>query len=89
MFRQWVREGDSSLLLGGRFILGELFYSSNCRIYMEVNFRDIVTRLKAPPEVMQALQANESFSDTGNSRRREGGYFVLEGKNRNIKMFAP
>ncbi len=60
------------MLLGGRFILWELFYSSNCRIYKEVNFRDIITRLKAPAQVIQALRDNESCTDTGNSSLREG-----------------
>ncbi len=73
MFRQGVREGNSSLLLGGRFILGELFYTNNCRIYMEVQYRDILTRLKAPPQALAAMQQNESFSETGNINRREGG----------------
>ncbi len=89
MFRQGMREGKPSLLLGGRFIVAELFYTNNSRIYMEVNFRDIMTRLKAPTEVLQALQGNGTFSQTGNLNRREGGDFVLEGQNRKIKMFAP
>ena len=42
MYLKGVQEGNSSLLLGGRFILGDLFYTTNIRIYMEVDFRDIV-----------------------------------------------
>ncbi len=55
---------------------------------MGVNFRDIVTRLKAPPEILQAMQKNESFSQSGSMNRREVEDFVLEGKNRE-KLFAP
>ncbi len=62
MFRQGVREGNLSLLLVGRFILGELFYTNNNRIYMEVNFRDIVTQIKSPAEILAALQHSYSFS---------------------------
>ena len=62
MFRQGVREGNSSLLLGGGgFILGELFYTGNSRIYMEVNFRDIITRLKAPTEYFKPCKEMNPF----------------------------
>ena len=49
------------------------FYTNNSIIYMEVTFRDIMTRLKACTQVLQALQANETFSQTGNLNWRVGG----------------
>ncbi len=56
---------------------------------MELHFRDMVTRLKAPPPIQQFLKENQAFKVTNNTGRLEGGDFVLEGRNRRTKMCAP
>ena len=75
MFRQGVREENSSLLLSGRFILGNYmcFTATAAVSLMEVEYRGILTMLKDPPQVLADMQQNESFSEAGNMNRREGG----------------
>ncbi len=55
---------------------------------MEVQYRDILTRLKAPPQVLAATRQNESFSDTGNINRLEGE-FCSRGKEQENKIVCP
>ncbi len=49
MYRQGIRERNSVVSLAGRVIAEELFFSTNMANYMEIHFRDLVTRLKEPP----------------------------------------
>ena len=89
MYRQGIRESNSVLSLAGRVIAAELFFSTNMTNYMEIHFRDLVTRLKAPIPVRELLEQNESFSKSTQPCRCEGGDFVLEGRNRRTqKCFA-
>ncbi len=86
MFRQGIRESSSPLSMAGRIILGELCYSTNMTNYMDILFRDLVTRVKAPPSVLAAIQQNESFSKSHQPLRCERGDFILAGRNRRTKM---
>ena len=54
---------------------------------MGLNYRDIILRLKAPPQI-QFIQNHEAFSEICSSNQREGGDFILENKNRRTKMWA-
>ena len=57
--------------------------------YMETFFRDSVLRAKCPPELLNFLENHESYSVSGNDCKGEGGDFVLESFNRNIKRLLP
>ncbi len=83
MFRQGVRGVVGVLTFIGWALHfgGTIFYTKNCRTYIEVQYRDILTRSKAPPQVLAAIQQNESFSETGNLiGGRGGGGGCLRGK---------
>ena len=89
MFRQGIRNQNSSLALCGRVSMGHVYYCTNMTTYMEIQYRDIITRVKAPPSVRTMMQENESFTHTGTPNKSEGGDFVLENRNRRSKMFIP
>ncbi len=89
MYRKCIRMGQSQDALLARDIVSEMFYSNNMTMYMELHRRDVITRIKAPPEVRTILARNHSFRISPNAGKREGGDFILEGKNRRTKMFLP
>ena len=89
LYRQGIRMNCSHLALSGRILMGELYYSNHMIGYMDIHYRDLITRIKAPPQVRSFLEHNESFCESGNAAKHEGGDFVLENRNRRTKMFAP
>ena len=89
MYRSGIRNGHSNVALYGRIAFSPLFYSNNMTTYMDIHFRDIVTRMKAPASVHDMIMSHESFSECGSADHREGGDFVLENRNRRTKMWIP
>ncbi len=84
MLRKCTRVGNSEMAVHAHAILGELFYWNNMTTYMELHFRDMVTRLKSPPPIQQFLKEDQGF----NTDRLEGGGLVLESRNRRTTMWT-
>ena len=59
-----------------RLIMGELYCSNHMTAYMEIQYRDLITRVKALPEVIAFIENNESFCESGNEMKHESGDFV-------------
>ncbi len=89
LYRQGIRTRDPSLVLCAETTLSELFFGTNMTTYMDLYFRHVNTYLKAPLVVQTCIQQNYSCSDNSDEGRCEGGDFILEARNRRIKMFRP
>ena len=51
--------------------MAELYYSNIMTMCIEVHFRDVITKLKAPKRVRAMLEENESFSERGHCYKFE------------------
>ena len=89
LFRAAVRRNNSEVMLSARTKFSPLFYGVNMTCYQEIAYRDLKMRTLAPADLIQYLKDNESFSISGNPSKGEGGDFVIENKNRRLKMLIP
>ena len=89
LFRGGIRRNNSDVLLSARTKFSALFYGLNMINYQEIDYRDLKMRVLSPPQVSEYITQNESFSTGGHPTKGEGGDFVLENKNRRIKMLLP
>ena len=78
LYQQGIRVNCShlKLALSARLIMGELYYSDHMTAYMEIQYRDLITTVKAPPELRAFIENNESFCESGNEMKHESGEFV-------------
>ena len=88
MYRKGIRTNNTHEILAARLAFAPIFYCTNMRTYMGLNYRDLLLTLKAPPHILQFIQNHEAFSEIGSSNKR-GGDFILENKNRRTNMWAP
>ncbi len=89
MYRKCIRAGQSQGALLTRDIVSEMFYSNNMKMYMNLHQEDVITHIKAHPEVGTFQAHNDSFWISPNAGKREGCDFILEGKNAGQRGFCP
>lgn len=89
VFRCGVRRNNAEYIMAGKCKFMKLFYGFNHTFYQEIIYRDMKTRVLAPPSVQEFLQRTESFSVSGHPSKGEGGDFVLEAFNRRSKRWLP
>ncbi len=79
MYRKCIRVGQSQDALVARELVSEMFYSNDMSMYMELHRGDVITRIKAPPEIRTFQAHNNSFQISPNAGKLEGSDFILEG----------
>lgn len=84
-----IRRNNSDAINIAKARFAPLFFGLSMPFYMETFFRDSVLRTKCPPELLNFLKKHESYSVSGNDCKGEGGDFVLESFNRNVKRLLP
>lgn len=89
VFRAGIRRNNSDAINVAKARFAPLFFGLSMPFYMETFFRDSVLRTKCPPELLNFLKKHESYSVSGNDCKGEGGDFVLESFNRNVKRLLP
>ncbi|MES9969685.1 MAG: hypothetical protein ABW092_06590, partial [Candidatus Thiodiazotropha sp.] len=89
IFRIGVRGNNSAVMLAGRQKFSRLFYIMGMTKYQEICSRDMVNRAHYPPELQNYVRATEAVSTSGDPQKGEGGDFILENKNKRIKMWLP
>ena len=89
LFRAGIRRNNSEVILSSRTKFSSLFSGLNMTGYQEIDIRDITMQVLAPSAVTDHLNKNESYSMSVHPSKGEGGDFVLENKNRRIKMLIP
>ncbi|MEW8543116.1 MAG: hypothetical protein AB2693_06235 [Candidatus Thiodiazotropha sp.] len=89
VFRIGVRRNNSKAMLSGRQTFSLLFYILGMSKYQEINSRDVYDRVSYPPDLSMYVKMSESISVSGNPQKGEGGDFILENKNKRIKMWLP
>jgi len=89
VFRGGVRRNNSETINASKNKFAPLFFGLNMPFYMETFVRDSLMRLQCPPELSVFIEAHESYSVSGNESKGEGGDFILEAKNREVKRLVP
>ena len=89
IFRIGVRRNNSAVMLTGRQKFARLFHIMGMTKYREICSRDMSDRAHYPPGLQDYIRATEAVSTSGHPQKGEGGDFVLENKNKRIKMWLP
>lgn len=88
-YRTGIRRNNSNYALAGRQKIAPLVYTGKHPIYQELLMNDMKIRVTAPEEVRNYIQRNESFSKSSDTSSGEGGDYVTEAENRNLKTHLP
>ena len=89
LFRAEVMRNNSVIMLAARTHFVSLFYGLNKISYQEIEFRDLKMRVLAPNDVTNFISTNDAFSVSGHPSKGAGGDFVLENKNKRMKLLIP
>jgi len=89
VYRAGIRKNNQAVMLSGRTVCSGLLYILSHPKYREIEHRDLLQRVQAPPEVIKFLGEYEGISSGGDSSRGEGGDFVLEDSNKKVKALLP
>ena len=88
-FRAGVRRNNSDAMLAGRQQIAPIMFIGKHRIYRKLIYRDMQTRIEAPKDIKAYIECNESFSRSGDETRGQGGDYVTEEENRDLKNCLP
>ena len=89
LFRKGVRRSNYDVILVAMNKLSPLFYGLNKTQYMEIDLRHKITMKQCPDSVKQFICQVLSLSQSGHPSKCEGGDFILESKNKRMKMWLP
>ena len=89
LFRKGVRRGNYQVIVTAMNKLSPLFYGFNKTQYMEIDLRHNITMNQCPDVVQQFISHALALSQSGHPSKCEGGDFILESKNKRMKMWLP
>ena len=87
--RMATRRCNPAIIWASRVAFSHLFYGTNMTNYQDLHLCDLKTRVQMPCEVSSAYDAYMSISPSGHHSKGEGVDFILEAKNRRVKMWLP
>ena len=83
------RHNDVKVDEAGRYKFMDLFFGFNHPIYQEIEYCDLRQKTVMPSEVLEQRNKNLTYTISEKEGKHQGGDFILEGKVRRQKMFAP
>ena len=87
VFKEGVRKNNSDSMMAGRTVFAPLFYCGHHPKYQRLFLRDLVERVKYPENVTAYIKSTESHSVSGDLDKGQGGDFIHEEVNKNIKSY--
>ena len=88
-FRCGVRKNNHKVMLAGRQEVAPIMFIGKHRLYRKLLVRDMQIRIEAPTEIKDYMERNEAFSKSGDTTRGQGGDYVTEEENRDLKTCLP
>lgn len=88
-YNESVRKNNAIGMMAARTTFVPLFFGRNHPKYQRIMLRDMIQRVKYTNEVSAYMNSTESFSVSGENNRGQGGDFIHEEMNREIKSFLP
>lgn len=85
VFRLGIRRNNFDVINVVKVCFVLLFFGLSMLFYMEMFFRDLVLWIKCLLELLNFLKKYEFYSVLGNDCKGEGGDFVFESFNWNVK----
>ena len=89
VYRIGVRRNNKDYILSAMKKLSVLFYGLNMTQYMEIDLKHRLNMSQCPQEVKQFVEQCYGMSQSGHVSKCEGGDFILESKNKRMKMWLP
>ena len=89
MMRTGIRRNNDRTMLAGRQKLAPVMFISKHQIYQRLLLRDMIVRQQQPTPIRQYVANTSAYTVSGDNTRGEGGYFILESKNKNTKSWLP
>ena len=78
LYNEGVRKNNSAAMMAARITFAPLFYIAHHPKYQHLHLRDLVQRVRYPPEIEEYISLNESFSRSGKPNKAQGADFIPE-----------
>ena len=89
LYRKGVRRNNKDIILSAMQKLSVLFYGLYKTQYMEIDLKHKINMSQCPLEVKEFIEQWYGMTQPGNLSKCEGADFILESKNKRIKMWLP
>ena len=89
LMRMATRRCNPAIIWAARVAFSPLFYGTNMTNYQYLHLCDLKTKVQMPCEVASAYDNYMYVSQSGHQSKGEEVDFVLESKNRRVKMWLP